>query len=57
MLLRHALRAGNTGWVVGILIAPILGGLAYYFAEYLPALRERRLATALEPDPELPPLR
>jgi hypothetical protein len=56
VLVRHALRAGSVGWAVVIFLAPLLGGVIYYFAQYLPALRARRLAYEMEPDPALPPL-
>lgn len=53
VLARHALRAGNVGWVVIIFMMPFIGGFIYYSAEYRPALLARRLELA-QPDEPVP---
>jgi hypothetical protein len=41
----HAMRTGrNIYWLMILLIAPFLGSLIYFFAEYLPELRGSRVA-------------
>jgi hypothetical protein len=57
VLVRHALRAGKTRWVIAIMVAPFLGGAVYYMEEYRPALRARRVAEGGQPEPEYLPFR
>ena len=58
----HALRTGRgPKWIMIIILAPVVGCLAYYFIEVFPASREERklrrmvhdVARALNPDGEL----
>jgi hypothetical protein len=58
----HALRTGRGAkWIMVIILAPVVGCLAYYFIEVFPSSREERdlrkrihdIAKALNPDGEL----
>ncbi|HYW11703.1 MAG TPA: hypothetical protein VE871_07080 [Longimicrobium sp.] len=58
VLMRHALRAGSTGWAVAIMLTPFMGGAIYYMEKYRPAARARRREEAgLPPEPQALPFR
>ncbi len=43
----HAVRSGRYGWLFILLFFPFLGCVIYFFAEYLPELKENRRARRL----------
>jgi hypothetical protein len=49
VLALHALRGGRILWAVFIILMPLFGTLAYYFARYRPDARARRLVEDAAP--------